>query len=424
VKDSGQESEKEQKEISPQGSHLFEKYRKFHGLRLLRGKKKYLEFKLPWIKFKIPKRILNLCLLLLIVSLGIVIWINHEKLMPDKIIAWIKYSMESSVKGAGFPLELSGTKVDSKNFLVQDKNLLILSDTSLRLFNDTAKKLSEHQHNFTKPILKLGGSNMLIFNLQGKDFKIATKFSEIAPGSLEEHILTGAISADGNYSFITETKGYFSKMTVYSKRGEEIYQYYFSDHFINGTALNKDGNRAAVVGTSAEEGTMKSALYVFDYSEHPVFKSEFSENIFFDVKFFPNGNIVAVGDKLTTVVNIFSGEKQDYLYEEKVLTTFDIGRDGAVLSLSENFQEKNCELIVLDREGHVKQKIPTGLNLTAISYNNNKIAALCDGKLGVYSSNGENLALLDVAKGLQQVRLASDKSVYLLGRGEVSLLNF
>jgi hypothetical protein len=293
------------------------------------------------------------------------------------------------------------------------------------IFSDTTKKLNDIQHSFSTPMLKLGKKNILFYDLHGKNFQIVKNLNDASTGNLDENIITAAISPNGIYGFITETNGYFSKMSIFSKDKEQIYKYYFSNDFINVLALNKDGDLAAVVGISAENGRMKSTLYVFDcHSPTPKLKYEFLDTVFEDIKFLSNGNVVAVGDKLTTVVDIFAAVKNDYPYNDMPLTSFEICKDhGAVLSLAADYNKGNCKLAILGRDGHPNQEISTDLTVKSVSYDGSHVAALDEKQVTAFNIHGKKLGTWDTACHTQQLRLHS-ANCYLLGVSEIHKLNF
>lgn len=46
-------------------------------------------------------------------------------------------------------------------------------------------------------------------------------------GSCENEIISGAVSENGVYGLITESKDYLSEMIIFDKSGKEKYKYYF-----------------------------------------------------------------------------------------------------------------------------------------------------------------------------------------------------
>jgi hypothetical protein len=351
--------------------------------------------------------------------------INKGILAPDKFLNWLQGTNSSATEATGFPIKFDDKKVAAGNFLIMNENLVTVSNTSLMIFSGAAKKLNEIQHSFSNPMLKLGEKNILFYDLRGKNFQIVKNLNDVSTGNLEENIITAAISSNGIYGFITETNGYFSKMSIFSKNKEQIYKYYFSNDFINGLALNKDGDLAAVVGISAENGRMKSTLYVFDYhSSTPKLKYEFPDTIFEAIEFLSNGNVVAVGNKLTTVVDVFAATRYDHSYKDMPLTSFEIYKDhGAVLSLATNYNKGNCKLEVLGLDGHPNQEIFTNLNIKSVSCNGSHVAALSEKQVTIFNIRGEKLNTWNTICHTQQLRLCSG-NCYLLGESEICKLNF
>ncbi|MDR1467114.1 MAG: DUF5711 family protein [Oscillospiraceae bacterium] len=350
-----------------------------------------------------------------------------ESFHPKKIVDSIQDAVLSFGFGGGFPIEANGNKVDCKNFKTFGRDLIMVSDTSFICFNTNAKKIFDRPHGFTRPILKCSKNRALIYDLSGSSFKIESRNKSILASSFLENIICGNISDNGNYVFATESKDYLSDLMVFSEDSKEIFKHCFSDCFLNNVSLSKDGKLVAVSGLLAQEGALKSLIYVFD-AEFGKLKTkvEYQDVLFLDLAFLNNSNVVAIGDNLTSVIRVFQNKQESYQYDQRPLTAFDINpQNGAVLSLSTRADFAQCDIVSINGDGKNQTITQTELNATALSYNNNGTIALLGGeKLNVYSKYGKNIYSSSFETNVKTIDMRSSRSMYILESNRASVLDF
>ncbi|MDR0404675.1 MAG: DUF5711 family protein [Oscillospiraceae bacterium] len=350
-----------------------------------------------------------------------------ENFHPGKIINSFQDAVASSGFGAGFPVKVDGDKVNCKNFRPFGRDLVMITDTSLICFNPSAKKIFDRPHGLSRPILKCTRSRALVYDLNRNNFKIETKGKNIVNSNLTENIISGGICESGNYAFAVESKDYPSKLMVFFEDSKQAFSYSFSDCFLNNVSLSDDGKMVAVSGVLAQDGGLKSLIYVFEInSSKPKLKAEFYDVLFLDVVFLSNSNVIAIGDSLTCVIKVSSNEQKTYNYDQKPLTAFDVNPSvGAVLSLATKADFTDCDLVTIDGRGQSKIMAQSGLNVSALSYNKDgAIASLGEGKFDVYSRHAKKIYSSCVSADVKAIGLFSSRSVYLLGVGEVNILDF
>ncbi|MDR3178904.1 MAG: DUF5711 family protein [Oscillospiraceae bacterium] len=349
-----------------------------------------------------------------------------ENFMPQKIVESIQDTIASMGNGSGFPIKVTGSRINCKNFKILNKDILVLSDTSLVCYNKTAKKILNKPHGFESPVLKCAGNKALIYNLHGSDYKIETKCANILTNNLTENIISGDICESGKYAFATEGKECLSKLVIFSEKMNEIFTYYFSDCYVNNIALSNNGNLAAVSGVCSEKGKFKSLIYVFEMTlEKEKFKFECDDTIFLDISFLSDKKLVAVGDKKTLFINTSLGEQKDFDYEDKPLTSFDINsKAGVILSLANKSDFTECNILKLNNKGEIITSIQSQMNVFALSHNDEVIALLGDGKFNVYSKLGKIICSSSIDRDIKRVQLLSSRSAYILGTCNIGLLDF
>ncbi len=370
----------------------------------------------------LPPKFVKVALILIVSFLSVVIFINREKFSPDYVGIYLGDLFAQGQRGGGYPYKISGNKVSNENFKTIDKSLFLLSDTTLTTLNTSASEMQKEQHSFPNPMLRVSGTCAIIYDLGGKHLKIKSKSKTIHTAEMENNIISAAISNYGTFGVVTEFNNFLGQLTIFAKNGKDVYyKYNFADHYITDMAISENGKSAAVCGSTAKNGSMVSSVYVFDYkSETPKVKLDYEDNMFIRVEYLSNGNVVAVGDHLVTVINPRTGEKHDYNYENKTLIHFDVNKNGGILlALSLSEDGNNTDMVVINKSGKVDNVIHTEHNVKAVNFSHRKLAALSYGKVYVYNFSGNHLKTVDVGNDAKNIRLYSGRDMYVLGVTEV-----
>ena len=376
---------------------------------------------------QVPGWVYRVALILIVSVLGLLVWFNRGNLTPANISEWIQSRVVCIGVGDGFPSPVSnGRVVLAGNFASQDKNAVIVSDTALTILNSTAKELVRRQHSFSNPVMRTAGSRVMIYNLGGKGYQIEGYSKTLRKGSTDENIQAGALAPNGRYALATENKGYASRLTVYLSSGAPQYVYDFSDYYVTQVALNRSGTRAAVAAVSASDGGMVSAVYLFDFGNpKPVKILTYPENLVLSLSYGENGSIVAVGDRLTSVIRE-DGGKTDYDYKGRPLLTAASGNGRTALALIPYANASSGSLVLLDSSGRQTAAIPLKHRAKAVALYGDAAAVLTnDGTAWAYdASTGAARGSCSAGSDARTLALHDESSAYVLGVSEIRLVTF
>lgn len=381
-------------------------------------------------RISLPKPLFKVFLILLACGLAVFLWFNRANLAPDRVGDWIQESLMGMGVGPGFPAPMVGSDVAKDNFQLMDQDAVLVSDTSFVMLNKTAKELANRQHSFSTPVLKVAGSRALVYNLGGNAFQIESRSKNILKqAELGDNILAGDLSESGVFAIATESKGYFSKLTIYAKNSQGtdpedyLYRYSFSDYYITSVALNHAGTSVAAVGVSANEGALRSALYLFDDFNSPDPKESpdfiFDDNLILATRYLDNGNIAVVGDREAYIIVPKTGEKIVYSYRQRTLANFEITGESLILALSKSNDGRACDIVLLDHDGKLSSEFSTGHKVLSVSYRNGMVALLDSGTIYGYSEGGEETGRWDAGGDARKILLYAKNSAYVLGVSEV-----
>lgn len=373
---------------------------------------------------RVPGWVYRIIVILILCVVTMLLWFNRNNLTPSNVVEWVQTQVVGMGTGDGYPYNITGSVVSPGNFKSVNKELVMTRDTELTVLNSTAKEVISRQHSFSSPVMKLNGPRTLIYNLGGKGYQVESQSGTIVKAETQQNILTGALASNGRYALITQADGYCGCFTAYTADNKVLFQYWFSDYYPTAAALNANGTRAVVTGVSAKDGGLTSAVYLLDFSNTKTVEpfAVYSENMMIGAAYCDDGTAVAVGDKLTAVINTSTRKKTDYDYQGLQLAAYDVDTGRTVLSLSPYKDSTDSKLIVLNSAGQATASVSLKQQIKSVSLFGDTAAALADGKVYFYSaSTAGGQGSCSAGGDAKAISLCDESSVYILGVSEVRL---
>lgn len=373
---------------------------------------------------RVPSWVYRIIVILILCVVSMLLWFNRSNLTPANVLEWVQTQVVGIGVGDGYPYSITGSVVSPGNFKSVNKELVMARDTELTVLNSTAKEVISRQHSFSSPVMKLNGPRTLIYNLGGKGYRLESQTATLVKADAQQNILAGALAANGRYALVTQADGYCGCFTAYTADNQVLFQYWFSDYYPTAAALNAAGTRAIVTGVSAKDGGLTSAVYLLDFSNTKTVEplAVYPENMMLDAAFCNDGTAVAIGDRLTAVINTNTSKKVDYDYQGLQLAAYDVDTGRTVLSLSPYKDAADCNLVVLDQAGKAAVSVPMKQKVKSVSLFGDTAAALGGGQVYFYSaSTGSGQGSCSAGSDAKAIALCDESSVYILGVSEVRL---
>lgn len=326
-----------------------------------------------------------------------------------------------------FTVNITGASVDAGNFRTVYDGICYASDTDFVSLDSKGNALYTTQHGFARPILKIKDSKAIVYDLGSMSYAVYTAGGEYTTGESEYKIYLADITSDGSYAFVTEAKGYNSKLSAYSADNKIKYGYSFAGYYITSMALNSDATCAVVCGVSTNNGVQESVIYVLDFTkEEPVAKHIVSDFIY-DCDYLSQGSVCAVGSSATYVCNQSKFSKiHTVSYEGMLLTAYDINSDigNAVVSLSRSGDGRNCTVEYINTSGKVEKTIDTDCAVTSMDTYKDRVTVSDGTNVYLYRNDGKFIESYTAVDTCKQVSMRSTNSVYVLGLGSVYSIKF
>ena len=250
--------------------------------------------------WKLLIRFSMLCVVLLCLYAMVLNW---KSIAPDSFVAWVDDIVDGTT-GGSWPVSLTGDTV----FDMQEAgaNLVMVTDTSVKYYNATGGESVKRTCAYASPMLRITDKYVLLLETGGNRYRLETRSQIEGEHTVMGKIYTGAVSAKGDVAVVTDSsQSHISEVTVFSRAGNQRYQWLSAEWLVMDVAFSRDGNTLAVVGCRAQSGAMQSAILVFDLrgrEEQPV--QYIADGVLYSrVQYMKSGTVAAIGDAQTRFVN-------------------------------------------------------------------------------------------------------------------------
>lgn len=370
----------------------------------------------------LTKRFLRMFLILFLAVVAVLAVLNIEKLTPDNIAHWFQYDLLGKTEGNGYPTGFAGGAVSDGNFSTISGVPVYVSDTSIGVLNPNAGIYHEDQHSYAHPMLSVNGAYAIVANVDGTGFTVMKRDNIVHTGSTKKRIFAGDVADNGVYALLTKGEDYLSALTVYRADNRVKYRYSFADYYMNTVTLNRDGTRAVLTGVSGRGGGLISVIYVLDFKQDNYLQRyEVDDTYIYSACYMDNGNAFCVGNDKAFFININDGSKTDIGYDGRTLTDFALRRsDGMLLSLSQNPDGRECDLLGYNRYGDRCCDFSTGMQVISLDIWGDRYSVLTPEKIVVYDGNGHAEASADADTDARRIVSCDYHTFYVLGKSRIS----
>ncbi len=371
------------------------------------------------IKTSKNKNIKKTIIILSVALIAFITYLASDYLSRENFSLFLRSNFIGAEIGEGFPVEISGSSVNTNNIDSYDTKLAVISDTNFFLINSTGDLSVEFLHNFSEPIMVSAGARHLIYDVGEKKYVLISDDNKIIEMQTEYPINVASIADNGTYAIVTQEDSYSSTLYVYTADSQLKYRFDFSTSYVTSLALNDDGSFALVACADSEEAKIFSKIYALDFTNvDPVHEYESQDNLIIDVAYNGRNNYYMIGDTSTVYYN--GSTFEEYGYEGKRLTSFDGEGENVLLSLSEYSGGGECEVHILD--GINANIVQLDGTVEDISSHGISFAVLVKNNIYSYHLNGSLISSTETDNDTKSIALCDEKRVYVLGIKNINFI--
>jgi hypothetical protein len=343
-------------------------------------------------KRKLRKRRLVFLILFALIA-GLVI-VNWNSIAPDALSDTLQNFFVSFGKSK-YPVYFDEGSL--KSTVTVGSNIGVLTDTSFLIYSQNGDELASRPHGFNNPTAVSGGGKAVIFDRNGKSFRVETRFGEPFKASAAYAITSAAVGDNGDFAIVTESDDYLSELLVYDNSYKDIFKWDASQGRILTAALSPDGRMLAAVVIGARGGNFFSDIYIFNLdSQNPVAIERYGGALFNSIRFKGNGRIAAVGDSEAVFLSATGTRLSAYSYGDNEPDCSANG-DGPVIIV---FKKSGTHYVVvsLDSDGKVLGTANVKAeDVSAVACNDGKAVVVSSGRIWYASDNCKTPAVVSVS---------------------------
>lgn len=194
----------------------------------------------------------------------------------------------------------------------------------------------------SEPMAEAGGSYILLADLAGNHFAASYKNGKLQNEyKLGSDIISGKITKSGYAVFATDTDGYKGRVTVFNRRGKEIYVWNSGSGYITDAAITDNGRYIAVSQLVTGGGDTDTRIQIIDTGKGETVASiDRAGEVTAELKFLSPNRLIAVTDNHVAAYS--RGGKQ----------IFDISLSGKNPSLYSLDSRDRLAVVTLDNRGN------------------------------------------------------------------------
>lgn len=336
--------------------------------------------------------LLRLLIVAAVLAAMVLVWQNWESIAPEAVLDWADSQFGEGSVGGGYPYAITGNSVigmgETGNYLA------VLTESSLKFLNSTGGCVEERVNTLNDPILKTAGRYALVAEIGGSRFQLETRRETVLELNLENRVIYAAdVLSNGTVAVVTDaaTQSHVCTIRVYDRHGNVLYEYNSGKYLITNLSLAPKGRSLAAVGTTAENGALRSALLLCDFSADAPVEHTGSELLLYDVVHFGN-TVLAVGDNEYWTASVSNGTVEKTAYDGMELIGYASSHSMAGMILKQSGSTGTGMVWLFDANGERTTKQPFVGTFRHADCPDDRFVMLTDSTAFVWGSDGSSQA--------------------------------
>ncbi len=296
--------------------------------------------------------------------------IYPAKVMVSVIVAMVVISTILSVfsaVGGTKNVNISFNTSHEYNALAIDSKVLIYNNSTVKAIKADGKVEWEINETLSNPLMEVGGDYVLLVDLAGNHYAASYKNGKkVQEFKMENDIISAKVTKSGYTAFATDTDGYKGRVTVFNKRGKELYVWNSGSGYISDIEISDNGRYLVVAQLVTDSDQVETRLQFIDTRRGEIMATSVRRGeIAINMNFVSSNRLILATDNHIVGYNPSGKEK------------FNISLIGKSPSLYSIDTEDTIGVVTLDNHGN------SVLELYSVS-----------GRLrGTYTANGDIRAI-------------------------------
>lgn len=166
---------------------------------------------------------------------------------------------------AGFPVNLPGSTAYDMGEL--GGNFYLLTDTYLYTYTGNGAEIKSVQHGFNRPASSSTDRRVLVYDKNGKDFKVFSKSEEIFSKTMDDAIVFSKMGSGDRSAVVTTSTRYSNYLYIFNAEGKQAFRWASPDEKIMSVCFSDNGQFIYVSVVGEKDGELNCAVLCFDITK-------------------------------------------------------------------------------------------------------------------------------------------------------------
>ncbi|MBP1562722.1 MAG: hypothetical protein J6C38_03300 [Oscillospiraceae bacterium] len=166
---------------------------------------------------------------------------------------------------AGFPVNLPGSAAYNMGEL--GGNFYLLTDTYLYTYTGSGAEIKSVQHGFNRPASSSTDRRVLVYDKNGKDFRVYSKSEEIFAKTMDDAIVFSKMGSGDRSAVVTTSTRYSNYLYIFTSEGKQQFRWASPEEKIMGICFSDNGQFIYVSVVGEKDGELNCAVLCFDITK-------------------------------------------------------------------------------------------------------------------------------------------------------------
>ena len=292
----------------------------------------------------------------------------------------------------------------------------------VEVYAPNGERLMKADRAFARPRAVASRKYLVAYDNGGTTFSVTNSYTELFHGESEYPILGAAVADSGHFALITTSGDALSQVLLYDSNFNLIQRFQRASATV-GVHLSQDGKRIALLGMTAENGTVRGVLAVYRLgADDPERTCTYENEIPLAVSYTRNKNYVVLTDVALRCYASDGELRTEVPLEGKTPVGFTAGEDGTVLVLETDEINATHRVLVLDAKGKTAYDGSYGRDVKALSLVDEVVYLLSDGEVARIDADGGEMQTFAVEAGATGIFAVDEERVRVVYPAKVTYI--
>ncbi len=312
----------------------------------------------------------------------------------------------------------SGTEYQAMEY---KNHVLMVNNEGMSLVDKRGETLWNVPLPITSPMVFIEDEYILLIDARGKTAHLYKGDKEISFALVENEILTASLNKKGTFALVTSETGYKGKVAVYSRKGEEIFNWHSGEGYIS--AIDLSDKNILAVSQVRTDNLFSRVMGINVRSGKETFTFDKEEVIFASLDFGEDGEVVALSEK--ALVGISKSGKERFSVDLRAMDIKYYDIKGENIIIASEGPLNNTVINRYTRRGRARKAMECEEELQNISSYGDKLAGTYKDVLAFVKPGRKIVPYVNLNQDVKNICFFNrGRNVLVVGSGRASIYRF